>query len=69
MTELSLLRIGDHVINLSYIRHVWFGEDEAYGGEQVTDIAYIDYGGRDDVAWDLVLTGDEARQLREYFDV
>lgn len=59
-TVASFLRVGDHVLNMSSIDHIWFDDLE--------ESAFIDFGWPNSEVWDLILIGADARALRSHFD-
>jgi len=59
-TTANFVRIGNHVLNMSSIDHIWFDE--------VEEGAFIDFGWHNSEGWDLILIGADARALKAHFD-
>lgn len=59
-TAASFLRVGNHILNLSAIDHIWF--------DDLDESASVDFGWSNGEGWDLILIGADARALKAYFD-
>lgn len=62
-SDLALVRFGDHVVNLSQIRHLYL---DCEAGEYTI---YFDFGIGANPEWDLVIFDEAAKEAYAFFNL